>query len=174
MKKETKQDLKVLKKLLKRLNRDSDSEREYVVGFGPTKVKAGATYNAQAQVQMPYRGNRLIIASALSNNFSVNDIRVGKDSQAISANPIPAAAFSELAVGIDLGLDIAIPGHFLTLSVTNTTDKEQVFAAALIGKGLQEDYLQIFNEVLKLSRSRNLKKLGKKALKSLRHFGNVY
>src|SRR5271155_3200906 len=160
-KKAAKQDLKTLKKLLKRLNRDGDPEREFVIGFGPVKVKARSRHIAQVQVQMPYRGNRLIVPSSLANDFSVNDIRVGKDSQAISENSIPAAAFSELAVGVNLGLDIAVPGHFVTLSVSNTTNKEKVFAAALVGKGLQEEYLAIFNEVLKLSRSRNLKKLGK-------------
>ena len=111
--------------------------REFVIGFGPTVILANSTAIFQAQPQLIFRGSRLIVPSALANNFSINDIRVGKDSQAVSANPIPAAAFSELAVGVNLGLDTATPGIIITISVSNTTAAQQTFAAALIGTSMQ-------------------------------------
>jgi hypothetical protein len=110
--------------------------REFVIGFGPTVILANSTAIFQAQPQLIFRGSRLIVPSALANNFSINDIRVGKDSQAVSANPIPAAAFSELAVGVNLGLDTATPGIIITISVSNTTAAQQTFSAALIGTSL--------------------------------------
>ncbi len=111
--------------------------REFIIGFGPTTVNANSTAIFQAQPQLIFRGSRLIIPSTLANNFVVNDIRVGKDSQAVSANPIPAAAFSELGVGVALGLDTATPGILITLSVANTTGGNQTFSAALIGTSMQ-------------------------------------
>jgi len=111
--------------------------REFVIGFGPTVIMANSTAIFQAQPQLIFRGSRLIVPSALANNFSINDIRVGKDSQAVSANPIPAAAFSELAVGVNLGLDTATPGIIITISVSNTTAAQQTFSAALIGTSMQ-------------------------------------
>jgi hypothetical protein len=111
--------------------------REFVIGFGPTVILGDSTAIFQAQPQLIFRGSRLIVPSALANNFSINDIRVGKDSQAVSANPIPAAAFSELAVGVNLGLDTATPGIIITISVSNTTRAQQTFSAALIGTSMQ-------------------------------------
>lgn len=111
--------------------------REFIIGFGPTSVAAATTAIFQAQPQLIFRGSRLIIPSTIANNFVVNDIRVGKDSQAVSANPIPAAAFSELGVGVALGLDTATPGILITLSVANTTGGAQTFSAALIGTSMQ-------------------------------------
>lgn len=111
--------------------------REFIIGFGPTVVNANSTAVFTAQPQLIFRGSRLIIPSTIANNFSVNDIRVGKDSQAVSSNPIPAAAFSELGVGVALGLDTATPGILITLSVANTTGGNQTFSAALIGTSMQ-------------------------------------
>ncbi len=119
------------------VNHPPTQVREFVIGFGPTVILANSTAIFQAQPQLIFRGSRLIIPSALANNFSLNDIRVGKDSQAVSSNPVPAAAFSELAVGVNLGLDTATPGIIITISVSNTTAAQQTFSAALIGTSMQ-------------------------------------
>lgn len=119
------------------VNNPPTQVREFVIGFGPVLIALMSTAIFQAQPQLIFRGSRLIVPSALANNFSINDIRVGKDSQAVSANPIPAAAFSELAVGVNLGLDTAVPGIIITISVSNTTGAQQTFAAALIGTSMQ-------------------------------------
>jgi len=119
------------------VNHPPTQVREFVIGFGPTLILGSSTAIFQAQPQLIFRGSRLIVPSALANNFSINDIRVGKDSQAVSSNPIPAAAFSELAVGVNLGLDTATPGIIITISVSNTTLAQQTFSAALIGTSMQ-------------------------------------
>jgi hypothetical protein len=108
-------------------------EAEYVIGFGPIQIPAGETKIFKAQLKDDFSGTRLIVPSMLANDFSVNDIRVGGDSQALSGNPIPAAAFSELAVGVNLGLKKAKKGDDLELHVSNTTKDMKTFSAALIG-----------------------------------------
>jgi len=119
------------------VNQPPTQVREFVIGFGPTPITGLSTAIFQAQPQLIFRGSRLIVPSSLANFFSINDIRVGKDSQAVSSNPIPAAAFSELAVGVNLGLDTATPGIIMTISVSNTNTMTQTFSAALIGTSMQ-------------------------------------
>lgn len=119
------------------VNHPPTQVREFIIGFGPAAVNALSTAIFQAQPQLIFRGSRLIVPSSLANNFVINDIRVGKDSQAVSANPIPAATFSELAVGVALGLDTATPGILITLSTSNTTNAQQTFSASLIGTSMQ-------------------------------------
>ncbi len=110
------------------------SGREYVIGFGPTIVKAGAQAVFTALPKSPFSGTRLIVPGSIANNFAVADIMVGASSQKISANAIPAAAFSELAVGVDLGLQTSAKDEEIQLFVANTTDVDQLFSGALIGR----------------------------------------
>jgi hypothetical protein len=96
------------------VNHPPTQVREFIIGFGPAPVNALSTAIFQAQPQLIFRG-----------------------SQAVSANPIPAATFSELAVGVALGLDTATPGILITLSTSNTTNAQQTFSASLIGTSMQ-------------------------------------
>lgn len=109
------------------------NQREAVIGFGPTIIKANATATFVAEPTADYEGQRLIVPSSLSNFFAIADIVVGEESQAVSAHPIPAAAFSELAVGVSLGLAKANQKTPLTLKIVNTTNIDQTFSAAFIG-----------------------------------------
>jgi hypothetical protein len=119
------------------------SFREFVIGFGPTVVPANSTSVFQAQPQVAFRGTRLVVPADLAEHFTINDIRVGRDSQAISSAPIPATAFSERAVGVNLGLDTATPGIIITLSVSNITNTPQTFSAVLTGTTLSyPDHLE--------------------------------
>jgi hypothetical protein len=107
--------------------------RESVIGFGPTAIPAGESAIFSVSPSSEYDGTRLIVPSSLANNFVIDDIVVGTEPQAISANGIPAAAFSELAVGVNLGLKTAKKDVALRLKVSNTTKSSQTFCAALIG-----------------------------------------
>lgn len=111
--------------------------REFVIGFGPQNINLMSTAIFQAQPQLIFRGSRLVIPSTVANSFLIADLRVGKDSQAVSSNPVPAAVFSELAVGVNLGLDTAHPGIIISLSISNPTGAPQTFSAALIGTSMQ-------------------------------------
>lgn len=107
--------------------------REGVIGFGPTIIPARKQIRFRAEPSANFEGSRFIVPSMLANNFTIEDILVGDDSQAVSRNAIPAAAFSELAVGVALGMDPANKERPLEIIVNNITDQQQTFCAAMIG-----------------------------------------
>ena len=108
-------------------------EPEMVIGFGPAVIPPGETATFNAEPKFEFSGQRLIVPSSFASAFNIVDLQVDGESQAVSAHPIPAAAFSELAVGVNLGLKKAAKGKTITLLVANATDKPQSFSAALIG-----------------------------------------
>ena len=115
-----------------------DEARELLLGFGPTSIAGGATSVFTTQPQLPFRPSRFVIPAATVPNFSVNDLKIGKNSQFLSSAAVPAAVFSELAVGVALGLDTCNVGQQITVSITaSTLGLSFVFAAALIGTSLQ-------------------------------------
>lgn len=114
-----------------------DEARELLLGFGPTLIAGGGTSVFTTQPQLPFRPSRFVIPSTTVQNFSVNDLKIGKNSQFLSSNSVPAAVFSELAVGVALGLDTCNVGQQITVSVTAIVGGPFTFAAALIGTSLQ-------------------------------------
>jgi hypothetical protein len=105
-----------------------------VIGFGPLEIEAGKKVVFRADPMFDFSGSRLIVPSMIANNFAIDDLSVAETSQAVSKNPIPAAAFSELAVGVLLGLDEAKANKDpIELAITNTTEEKKTFSAALIG-----------------------------------------
>lgn len=111
--------------------------REFPIGFGPTSVAANTTATFTAQPQLIFRPSRLIIPSSIAASFVVSDLRIGKNSQLVSANPIPASTFIETAVGVALGLDTCNVGQTITLVVANTTGGAVTFLASLIGTSVE-------------------------------------
>jgi len=110
--------------------------REFMLGFGPVALAINTTTIFTAQPQLPFRPSRLVIPNTLIDQVMVNDIKVGKNSQLLSSNPVPAAPFSELAVGVALGLDTCNVGQQVTLSI-NALNAVDVFMAAIIGTAMQ-------------------------------------
>ena len=125
-------DLRILAKARAYDLRHKD-QRESVIGFGPTSIPAGESITLTAKPSARFDGERLIVPSSIANNFNIEDISVNGESQAVSANPIPASAFSELAVGVNLGLKSADEKTELQIKVTNATKEAKTFGAALIG-----------------------------------------
>lgn len=112
--------------------------REYPLGFPTTAVAGGATNNnISAQPQVPFRGRRLIIPSDIAGSFLINDLKVGKNSMFPTSNPVPARAFTELGVGVDLNLDTAQISQLVIIGVTNTSGAQLNFNAALIGTAVE-------------------------------------
>jgi hypothetical protein len=114
-----------------------DEARELLLGFGPTPIAGSGTSTFTTQPQLPFRPSRFVIPSSTVASFSVNDLKIGKNSQFLSSNSVPAAVFSELAVGVALGLDTCNVGQQITVSVTAVAGGPFSFAAALIGTSLQ-------------------------------------
>lgn len=111
--------------------------REYPLGFPTTAVAAATAATIQTQPQVPFRGRRLLIPSDIAGSFLINDLRVGKNSMFPSANPVPARAFTELGVGVDLNLDTAQISQTVALLVQNTSLAAQTFNACIIGTAVE-------------------------------------
>lgn len=111
----------------------SRGARGFPIGFGPTAVLPGATVTFLAQPQLIFRPSRLIIPAIIAASFSVADLRIGKNSQLVSANPVPAVAFAENAVDAGLRLDTCNVGQLIALQVTNNAAGAVTFSAALLG-----------------------------------------
>lgn len=119
------------------VQRQVTKAREYPLGFPTTSVAAGATATVSSQPQVPFRGRRLIVPSDIAGSFLINDIKVGKTSMLPNSNPIPARAFTELGVGVDLNLDTAQISQNISLSIENTSGAALDFNAALIGTAVE-------------------------------------
>lgn len=119
------------------VQRQVTKAREYPLGFPTTAVAAGATATITSQPQTPFRGRRLIIPSDIAGSFLINDLKVGKNSMFPTSNPVPARAFTELGVGVDLNLDTAQISQIISLAVENTSGAALDFNAVLIGTAVE-------------------------------------
>ncbi len=112
--------------------------RQLILGFSSTgTVAAGATVDIIQRPQLTFRPERVIIPAAIGANFNVADIRIGKDSQFLSAGVIPAAVFAEGAFGVRLKMDTAQIAMDIDLRVTNISAGALNFFAAMIGDSVQ-------------------------------------
>lgn len=117
--------------------REPQKSREFPLGFPETDIPAGATREVIVQPQIPFRGERLVIPSDIAGLFSIDDIRVGKNSQFVASSPIPARTFSEVGVGVGLHLDTAQVSQQIVLRVRNISGQDATFRAALIGRAVE-------------------------------------
>jgi hypothetical protein len=101
--------------------------------FGPEIMKPKELIVLQIMTSRHFRGKRLVVPSNVGLHFFVHDVVIAGNSQAMSANPIPAAAFSERAVGVNLGLDTNVPNSSLDLVVSNSSSEERIFVAFIEG-----------------------------------------
>ena len=104
---------------------------ETVIAFGPTKVAAKSTFIFSTPVRTDFSGTRLVVPDAVSTGFVVSDIRADRES--IMSGAIPAAVFSEQAVGVRLDMPKLAGGKHVLLTVSNESDDAKTFSAALIG-----------------------------------------
>ena len=107
--------------------------RGLLLGFGPTSVAGAASATFSAQPTLHVRVSRAIVPSYAAPGFSVNDLRVGRASQLLSPNAIPATAIAENAVDAGIRADTANLGQLISLAVTNKNVGALTFEAMVIG-----------------------------------------
>ena len=114
---------------------DSEADDEpYVIGYGPEVVHAFCTAVLQKVAQVPMLPSRLYVPPRIAEHFSIEDVRVGKDSQMRAASGVlPASAFS-VGRGSLIACDAATPGVMVALIVQNKTAASQNFEAMIRGK----------------------------------------
>ncbi|HTS03420.1 MAG TPA: hypothetical protein VMN04_12920 [Thermoanaerobaculia bacterium] len=118
-----------------------------MVWFGPEVVAPGELVVLQMILPRHFAGKKLVIPSKVGASFSIHDIVVAGQGQTQAQNPIPAAAFSERAVGVKLGLETNVPGSSLDLIVSNTSTEPKIFVAFIEGTEWIGDPANKFREV---------------------------
>jgi hypothetical protein len=112
--------------------------RQLILGFASTgTVAAGATVDIIQRPQLTFRPERIVIPAAIGANFNVADVRIGKNSQFLSAGAIPGATFAEGAFGVRLKMDTAQIAMDIDLRVTNISAGALNFFAAMIGDSVE-------------------------------------
>jgi hypothetical protein len=113
-------------------------ERQLTLGIdsGPTLIAAGSQQDVVLAPQVIFRGERLIIPALIADSFTIDDIRIGKDSQFGAAGSVPAAVYANVTVGANLNLDMARVGMQIVIVVTNVGPDPQRFRAGLIGAAI--------------------------------------
>lgn len=109
------------------------------LGFdsGATLIAAAGTQIINAQPQIPFRVERLVVPSDIGGSFAIRDVVVGKDSQfASTRTSVPARVFDEQAVGVSLMGDTAQISQDVSISVENISGAPARFRAAIIGSAV--------------------------------------
>jgi hypothetical protein len=108
-------------------------KRNWAMPFGPQSIAAGAAVGIPVQPQVVFRGRRLVIPSPIAPNFNFQ-IVVGVATQQVQFGFLPAIAYVENSVGMNLGLDTAQIGNTITLTAQNTdVANAHIFQALLQG-----------------------------------------
>ncbi|MDP9002369.1 MAG: hypothetical protein M3O46_19935 [Myxococcota bacterium] len=103
------------------------------IGFQNIAIGAGANFNVTIAPQVRFKTRRIILDDATAKYFVINSFNIGITPQFISGDPVPAAAFTELAQDMWLDFDEAYIGNVLTLNVTNFDAAAHNFQGALLG-----------------------------------------
>ena len=118
------------------------TSKDYALGFGSTLVKANSSANINVQPQVVFRPERLVIPASIAEDFLITDIKVGKNSQLGSTGAIPAAAFTSTRSEANrMMMDTAQISMFVTVSVTNTSDKDRYFQCVIFGPSVDPSWV---------------------------------
>lgn len=112
--------------------------RIFPLGFesdGPVASNDSVTITSRPQVL--FRGERLVVPSDIAGDFTIDDLKVGKDSQFVAEGSIPARVLQENAVDVLFQLDTAQISQDITISATNIGGAPRVFRAALFGSAAE-------------------------------------
>lgn len=109
--------------------------RRFPLGFESNGTVAnGATVTITSRPQVLFKGQRLVLPSDIAGDFTIDDLKVGKDSQFVAEGSIPGRVLQENATMVDFDLDTAQISQDISLIVTNIGGAPRTFRAALWGK----------------------------------------
>jgi hypothetical protein len=119
------------------VSRPYTKNRVQSIGFQSIGVQPHTSVDVPTKPQVLFRGTRLIVGSTIAQFFTIDDIKVGRQSQFVATGSQPAEAFKETSTGDNVSLDTCRPGMDIVLQVTNTSDTTQDFRAALFGDAVE-------------------------------------
>lgn len=119
-------------------DRPPTQARLFPLGFGSDgPVAAGDTVLIQTRPQVIFRGELVVVPSDIAGDFTIDDIKIGKDSQLVADAPLPARCLQEDSVNVVMQLDTAQIGIDITLAVTNIGGAPRTFRALMMGKAVE-------------------------------------
>lgn len=118
--------------------RGPSKARYFPMGVPATTIAAGAAATIPVQPQVPFRPQRFVVPSDIAGSFTIGDIRIGKNSQFVTADAVPARAFQEDATsGIEFGFDTAQVSQVISVVANNISLAQQVFRAVFLGAAVE-------------------------------------
>jgi hypothetical protein len=114
-------------------HRGPTKSRVQPLGFSREAIPPDSTVEITARPQVLFRGRRLLVGSTIAANFTIEDIKVGRNSQFVGTGPQPAEAFRDTATGDNISLDTCKPGVDITITVKNIGGAAADFRATLFG-----------------------------------------
>ena len=119
----------------KRLVRSNpEHERELVIGFDSVAALAINTpTNVNAQPQLIFRPERIVVPQAIAPAFVLNDVKIGVASQFVVGALVPAECFSSNAFGVRMKMDTAQVNSTITINVTNIGAAALRYFCAMFG-----------------------------------------
>jgi hypothetical protein len=112
------------------VNRGPSRLQRLALGIGSTSIPATSTAIVTVTPQVPFKLERFISQSV---TLSINDIKVGTNSQFVGSGSIPVEVFARDAIGVGLKGDTAVPGVDIALSVSNATAGALTISGAYLG-----------------------------------------
>lgn len=117
---------------------DPTHARTFPLGFlSNGAIGAGASVVIVSRPQVLFKGRRLVVPSDIAGDFSIDDVKVGKNSQFVAEGAIPARVLQENAFGVEMELDTAQISQDISLAITNISGAARVFRAALLGRAAE-------------------------------------
>lgn len=114
--------------------RQPQGAQEQVLPFPATNVLASATATILAFPQRMFRTERFVVSSQIAEFFTINDLRIGRDSMMVAVGQAPAQGFAEVGVGVRLRGYTANLGNTIGLDVTNIdAAAAHIFYAMIVG-----------------------------------------
>lgn len=112
------------------VQRNASRLQRLALGIGVTSVAANSSAVITVTPQVPFKLERFISQSV---TLSIQDIKVGTNSQFVGAGSIPIEIFGRDAIGVGLKGDTAVPGVDIALYVSNGTAGALTASGAYLG-----------------------------------------
>lgn len=112
------------------VQRGAQRLQRLALGIGVTSVAANSSAVITVTPQVPFKLERFISQSV---TLSIQDIKVGTNSQFVGAGSIPIEIFGRDAIGVGLKGDTAVPGVDIALYVSNGTAGALTASGAYLG-----------------------------------------
>lgn len=111
-------------------NRNPTRLQRLALGLGITSLTAASSAVITVTPQVPFKLERLV---SQSTGITINDVKVGTNSQFVGAGSIPVEIFARDAVGVGLKGDTAVPGVDIALYASNPTAGTLTLSGAYLG-----------------------------------------